>query len=741
MNIELLISELETCKDIFRTIYKRNQYRQISCVILRRESKGNPSIDIDTFHKAFPNKRLITHYHILDDDSCYTIGFYPKSNAALSVELLDQLQDTQQAGEQAVQLLKQIPEELTKPLRTPNSKNWFRILFHLSWHYSRVNLKSNRTRIQARIETPNISTDETFYQIFGCKGSTPVLPGIITSDLDVDICLASQAAISLIIGQIKVNSYIIDDQTTRPGKLSSEQEIRLDSLRSKFQNTVHMSEHLKLMIVKVANSYETPPINEWPIRDFDLHRDRSCVLSKLNSDQELCFVNGPASAWFVRLCEQASNILPAWIPNRPILFKNETNGRSTFPPVTNRENWGRWIGFVFDTIKTHSPELIAIEWIPNNTHHLVGFARLNIDPMSASALALDLAQLTSASKRDFQLKCETCSPFTSPDTEELGFIVEGYSVPIGQLPEITYDSLIQQIRNFGNVYTEEQRRINQITSPARKYDEVCLGQFVSELRHNLFRTPGFEEARNYIINELKQDVCHDSLSKLMNLISSQTKLTTESIGQKHLTTLSVLFNHPTEKWSDLTPLIDPQSRSLLQADTPAKQEIRTRTRIFIDDIDSFKEVRNVEPDRVSCYLKNGRLDCSEDKVQTALEKILSVTTHQKDWGGEINDLYTSNVIINGKRTQAAFMLKGNGLKSDTMTIKNCGANGDQIIRLFSTTAELFVVQFIGNIDQNVIAHVESEVLRKRSTTPSAIYLIIDGQDTARLMLAYGHLDT
>jgi hypothetical protein len=45
-------------------------------------------------------------------------------------------------------------------------------------------------------------------------------------------------------------------------------------------------------------------------------------------------------------------------------------------------------------------------------------------------------------------------------------------------------------------------------------------------------------------------------------------------------------------------------------------------------------------------------------VQTALEAILEVPLHKKDWGGEINDLYTANVIVGGRRRASAFLLKG-----------------------------------------------------------------------------------
>lgn len=86
----------------------------------------------------------------------------------------------------------------------------------------------------------------------------------------------------------------------------------------------------------------------------------------------------------------------------------------------------------------------------------------------------------------------------------------------------------------------------------------------------------------------------------------------------------------------------------------------------MEDIDSFQKVRDVNPATVLGMLQNGYLDRSEDSIQTALERILSVPMHKKDWGGEQNDLYTANVVVGGVRRETAFLLMGHGLKSPTM---------------------------------------------------------------------------
>lgn len=164
-----------------------------------------------------------------------------------------------------------------------------------------------------------------------------------------------------------------------------------------------------------------------------------------------------------------------------------------------------------------------------------------------------------------------------------------------------------------------------------------------------------------------------------------------------------------------------------------------KERLFIDDIESFSNIRDVAPATVAPLLKDGYLDMAEDTVQKALEEILAVAQHKKDWGGELNDLYTANVLVDGVRRPTAFLLKGNGLTAKTMEIKHCGKNGDQVVRLFQSPADLFVIQFVGNISEAVIQHAHGEIARLKTQGKEAHFLTLDGQDTARLLCAYEKL--
>jgi hypothetical protein len=172
---------------------------------------------------------------------------------------------------------------------------------------------------------------------------------------------------------------------------------------------------------------------------------------------------------------------------------------------------------------------------------------------------------------------------------------------------------------------------------------------------------------------------------------------------------------------------------------PEYTDLPLDIRLYVEDIDSFHKVRDVNPSIVMDVLTDGYLDRSEDSVQTALERILSVPFHKKDWGGEQNDLYTSNLLINGARHETAFLLKGNGLGNRTMEVKHCGVNGDQILRLVSSPAKLFVIQFVGRISEAVASDIEGKARYARSQGRNVWYCVMDGQDTARVLRAYGEL--
>ena len=152
--------------------------------------------------------------------------------------------------------------------------------------------------------------------------------------------------------------------------------------------------------------------------------------------------------------------------------------------------------------------------------------------------------------------------------------------------------------------------------------------------------------------------------------------------------------------------------------------------VTIEDVDSFAKIRRVrvEPGAAS--------PLPEARFKRGVARIIGEEGRFTDWGGEKNDLYTTRVRISSRRHPAAFAFKGPGTKG-TLTPKHMGKNGDQIQRLFSSSARLFFVQYWGQIAESVLEQMEEFAKVKSVATGETIYFgVIDAHDSNRLFQAY-----
>ena len=153
-------------------------------------------------------------------------------------------------------------------------------------------------------------------------------------------------------------------------------------------------------------------------------------------------------------------------------------------------------------------------------------------------------------------------------------------------------------------------------------------------------------------------------------------------------------------------------------------------RVTLDDIDSFRLVRGIA---------NGTHDprsISERRLKEGIQVVLGDTGVFNDWGGEGNDLYTTATRVRGRRIAAAFGLKGPGT-SGVLTLAKLGKNGDQVISLFQSPADLFVIQYCGQIHEVVTKEVKAHAEIKSVYEQRLIrYAILNGDDTSRLLTAY-----
>jgi len=151
--------------------------------------------------------------------------------------------------------------------------------------------------------------------------------------------------------------------------------------------------------------------------------------------------------------------------------------------------------------------------------------------------------------------------------------------------------------------------------------------------------------------------------------------------------------------------------------------------ITVDDIDSFSKVNRIAHGQAMRPI-------AEQRFKQGMKKVIGQGGKFTDWGGEKNDLFTTNVRLNGKRLPSAFAFKGKG-KKGILKPKDFGKNGDQIHRLFQSDARLFVLQYWNQLDQSVYEQMRSFAIAKSAMTGEKIYFgIIEGDDTQRLKAAY-----
>lgn len=150
--------------------------------------------------------------------------------------------------------------------------------------------------------------------------------------------------------------------------------------------------------------------------------------------------------------------------------------------------------------------------------------------------------------------------------------------------------------------------------------------------------------------------------------------------------------------------------------------------ITCDDFDQFSKVKKVATASARTI--------SERNFKDGILKLIGESGKFQDWGGEPNDLYTTKLRHKGKRRSIAFAFKGPGT-TGVLTPRKLGKNGDQIQRLFLSPAEIFIVQYHGEIGQAVAEQMKAFASLNSVREGKLIwYGMIDGDDSNRLLAAY-----
>ncbi len=225
-----------------------------------------------------------------------------------------------------------------------------------------------------------------------------------------------------------------------------------------------------------------------------------------------------------------------------------------------------------------------------------------------------------------------------------------------------------------------------------------------------------------------------SASKLIRPNKAKGELTIflkDSFFSLHKTKVLYLARNKNAREKFRAKVYGVSARVVIRASAHKPQRVINVAHLTIDEIDSFQKVKNLP-----LAVAEPQVPILEETFQQGLQRILGEAGIFKDWGGEGDDLFSTRILLNGKRMATAFALKGRGTKGK-LTPKKLGENGDQIQRLFKSPAEVFIIQYWGQIAESV-----SEQMKELATAKSAreqkkvYYALIDGQDTMRIIKAY-----
>ncbi len=154
--------------------------------------------------------------------------------------------------------------------------------------------------------------------------------------------------------------------------------------------------------------------------------------------------------------------------------------------------------------------------------------------------------------------------------------------------------------------------------------------------------------------------------------------------------------------------------------------------ITIDDVDQFKRVQ-----KLNAKNQKPLSPLPESRFKRALQRLFKDHGEHKDHGGEISDFHTNDFRMGGKRFSAVFALKGPGVGVKMVTPGKWGKQGNQIQRLVSAPARVFLLQSELQIDQYSISQLKSLTEHKANQEKRKLfYGYIGPDDSTRLRRAY-----
>lgn len=235
-----------------------------------------------------------------------------------------------------------------------------------------------------------------------------------------------------------------------------------------------------------------------------------------------------------------------------------------------------------------------------------------------------------------------------------------------------------------------------------------------------------------VTEEAKKLVNDEVIQQLDHKVDGETGYTKIDFFCKHKNDILKLIKNK-EFRENFPTKINPKTKSLPTSININLKTIKKTAKpkiISIQDINEFSKIKGMKSMEYD-------LEKNEDDIKELFKKIAGERGIFLDSSIEKNDLLTY-LTFNGKKTLVAFAFKGKSQRRiKKLRPMDMGTNGDQVERLFSSPAEIFFVQFVGQFHELMLSTMEQQALLKSYYTGKTIYYgIIDGNDTSKIFEKY-----
>jgi hypothetical protein len=232
------------------------------------------------------------------------------------------------------------------------------------------------------------------------------------------------------------------------------------------------------------------------------------------------------------------------------------------------------------------------------------------------------------------------------------------------------------------------------------------------------------------------------LSKELKIILQDGFYNNNAIGEQQLKLINRWMLYTSRQHFEINPLYRrffykvseilslKESLSELSNCISANHESRSVKQIYPEQIEEFSKLSSITNTDISDIWMSVMGNMSENSVKEKICEILG-DIPKKDWGGELNDHFTT-LHINGIKHSVGFIFKGPS-KFQEMKPSHLGKNADQIWRLNSTPCDIMIIQHCHMIGEAVKATVHA--FASLSST-NRMYCLIDGRDTYKILKAY-----